>query len=152
MHVTANEDSTVEWVCAAYLGGVVMTPHAVVGALVARGARSPRSAFWRGVVSHFALDRIPHYDYNASNPLLLAADAACAAALVAWLSDRSPEAAAGAVGGLAPDVVQFAERALRIDVTLAMHMANHTDARPGLVAGSLTQVVAVLTAGVLLRR
>ena len=46
---------------------MVATPHALAGAFASRFARSPRGAVAAGVISHLALDRIPHTDYRLGN-------------------------------------------------------------------------------------
>lgn len=44
---------------------MVLTPHAVVGAAVTSFFRlNPFTAFWAGFLSHFFLDSFPHWDYE----------------------------------------------------------------------------------------
>ncbi len=53
---------------------MVATPHALAGAFAARFARTPRGALAAGVISHLALDRIPHTDYRLANRKALVAE------------------------------------------------------------------------------
>jgi hypothetical protein len=128
---------------------MVATPHALAGALASRVARSPRGALVAGVISHLALDRIPHTDYRLANRRLLFADLATATLLSTALARRHRLAAAGALGGGLPDVVMIAELRTGLRVTLPLHHANHTSIEPPVVLGVLTQLI---TAGVLLTR
>ena len=68
---------------------MVATPHALAGAFVARFARTPRGALAAGVISHLALDRIPHTDYRLANRRALVADVAGAMLVSAVLARRT---------------------------------------------------------------
>jgi hypothetical protein len=128
---------------------MVATPHALAGAFASRFARTPRGALAAGVISHLALDRIPHTDYRLANRKMLIADLATAALLSAALTPRHRLAATGAFGGVLPDLLMVAELRTGVRVTLALHHANHTSIEPPVVIGVLTQLI---TAGVLLTR
>jgi hypothetical protein len=128
---------------------VVATPHALAGAFASRFARTPRSALAAGVISHLALDRVPHTDYGLANRKLLLADLAAAALVTAALTRRHRLAATGAFGGVLPDLAMVAELRTGVRVTLPLHHANHTSIEPPVVVGVLTQI---LTATVLLTR
>jgi hypothetical protein len=128
---------------------VIATPHALAGAFAARFVRTPRGALAAGVVSHLALDRIPHTDYRLDNRKAMLADLAAATVLTAALSRRHRLAAAGAVGGVLPDVAMMAELRTGLRLTLPLHHANHTSIEPPVLIGVLTQLV---TASVLLTR
>ena len=124
------------------------TPHALAGAFASRFARSPRVALVAGVVSHLALDRIPHTDYRLANRKVLLADLAAATLLTD--ADPTPRARrGGSFGGVLPDLAMVAELRTGLRVTLALHHANHTSIEPPVVVGVLTQLI---TAGVLLTR
>ena len=90
---------------------MIATPHALAGAFAARFARTPRGALAAGVISHLALDRIPHTDYRLDNRKAILADLAAATVLTAMLSRRHRLAAAGAFGGVLPDLAMAAEPA-----------------------------------------
>jgi hypothetical protein len=128
---------------------MVATPHALAGAFVSRFARGSRGAVAAGVTSHLALDRVPHTDYQLSNRKAMLADIATASLLTAALSRRYPLAAAGAFGGVLPDLVMVAELRTGLRVTRPLHHANHTKIEPPVAVGVLTQV---LTVGLLLTR
>jgi len=128
---------------------MVATPHALAGAFASRFARTPRAALAAGVISHLALDRIPHTDYRLGNRKALLADLAAATVLSAALARRHRLAAAGAFGGVLPDLAMVAELRTGLRVTLPLHHANHTSIEPPLAIGVLTQLI---TAGVLLTR
>lgn len=125
---------------------MVATPHALAGAFASRFTRSRRGALLAGVISHLALDRIPHTDYPLANRKALFADVATAALLTAVLGRRHRLAAAGALGGLLPDLAMVAELRTGLRVTLPLHHANHTSIEPPVLVGVLTQLI---TAGLL---
>ena len=127
---------------------MVATPHALAGAFASRFARSPRGAIAAGAISHLALDRIPHTDYRLANRKVLFADLAAAILVSAALSRRHRLAAAGAFGGVLPDLAMVAELRTGLRVTLPLHHANHTSIEPPVVIGVLTQLI---TAGAMLR-
>lgn len=128
---------------------MIATPHALAGAFASRFARSPRGALIAGVISHLALDRIPHTDYRLANRKVLLADLAAATLVSTALARRHRLAAAGAFGGVLPDLMMVAELRTGLRVTLPLHHANHTSIEPPIVVGVLTQLI---TAGVLLTR
>lgn len=128
---------------------MVATPHALAGAFAARFARTPRGALAAGVVSHLALDRIPHTDYRLANRKALVADLAGATVVSAVLARRHRLAATGALGGVLPDLVMVAELRTGLRLTLPLHHANHTSIEPPVAIGVLTQLI---TAAVLLAR
>jgi len=128
---------------------MVATPHALAGAFASRFARTPRGALVSGVISHLALDRIPHTDYRLANRKALFADVAAATLLTAALGGRHRLAAAGAFGGVLPDLAMVAELRTGLRVTLPLHHANHTSIEPPVGIGVLTQLV---TAAALLTR
>jgi hypothetical protein len=128
---------------------MVATPHALAGAFASRFARSPRGALVAGVISHLALDRIPHTDYPLTNRKALIGDLAAATVLTATLVRRHRLAATGAFGGLLPDLVMVTEQRTGLRVTLPLHHANHTSIDPPIAVGVLTQL---LTTGLLLSR
>ncbi len=128
---------------------MIATPHALAGAFASRFARTPRGALAAGVISHLALDRIPHTDYGLDNRKALFADLAVASLVTTALARRHRLAAAGALGGVLPDVAMVAELRAGLRVTLPFHHANHTSIEPPIAIGVLTQLI---TAGVLLTR
>ena len=78
------------------------TPHALAGAFASRFARSPRVALVAGVVSHLALNRIPHTDYRLANRKVVLAHLAAATLLTATLTRRHGLAAVGASAACSP--------------------------------------------------
>jgi hypothetical protein len=128
---------------------MIATPHALAGAFASRFARSPRGAVAAGVISHLALDRIPHADYRLADRKLLFADLAVATLLSASLARRHRLAAAGAFGGVLPDLMMVTELRTGLRLTQPLHHANHTSIEPPVVIGVLTQLI---TVGVLLAR
>jgi len=126
---------------------MIATPHALAGAFASRFGRTPRGALAAGVISHLVLDRIPHKDYPLANRKVLFADLAAASLLTGLLVRRHRLAAAGAFGGVLPDLAMVAEQRTGLRITLPLHHANHTSIDPPLAIGVLTQLI---TAGVLL--
>jgi hypothetical protein len=128
---------------------MIATPHALAGAFASRFGRNPRGALTAGVISHLVLDRIPHTDYPLANRKVLFADLAAATVVTAIMARRRPLAAAGAFGGILPDLAMVAEQRTGLRITLALHHANHTSIDPPVAIGVLTQLI---TTGVLLAR
>ena len=119
---------------------MVATPHALAGAFASRFARTPRGALAVGVISHLALDRIPHTDYGLDNRAAMVADLAVATVVTATLARRHRLAAAGALGGVLPDLMVVAELRTGLRLTQPLHHANHTSIEPPVVVGVLTQL------------
>jgi hypothetical protein len=128
---------------------MIATPHALAGAFASRFTRGSRGAVAAGVISHLVLDRVPHTDYRLTNRKAILADLATASVVTAVLARRHRLAAAGAFGGVLPDLVIVAEQRTGVRVTLPLHHANHTDIEPPVAIGVLTQVI---TVGLLLAR
>jgi hypothetical protein len=120
---------------------MVVTPHALAGAFASRFARTPRGAVAAGVITHLALDRIPHTDYPLDNRKALLADFAAAALLTAVLARRHRLVAAGAFGGVLPDIAMATELRTGLRVTLPLHHANHTSIEPPVAIGIPTQLI-----------
>ena len=97
---------------------MVLTPHALVGAAVAGAVpEHPVTGFILGFLSHFILDAIPHWDYDLdffkTNSLTvkdlfkLSLDTVLGLAVVGFFT---PILIWGALGGLAPDALQYVSR------------------------------------------
>jgi hypothetical protein len=115
---------------------MVATPHSLIGALVASRGRSLGAAFALGVFSHLAADRVPHTDYNplgAAGKLRGGSDLALAGLLLVSV-EASAVQWAGALGGIAPDVLALASRA-RDPFSRLVHQRVHSRRRPGRVVG-----------------
>jgi hypothetical protein len=117
------------------------------GASAAGFARTPRGALAAVVISHLALDCIPHTDHRLDNRKGILADLATATVLTATLARRHRFAAAGAFGGVLPGLTMAAELRTGLRLTLPLHHANHTSIEPPVAIGVLTSLV---TASVLL--
>lgn len=96
------------------------TAHVLVGAAVGQRTRTPAGAFGAGIVSHFALDVLPHWGTEGDwmrggerRRLFLTvavADGLTALAALAWVHQRGDlRATAGALGGVLPDLDKPAE-------------------------------------------
>jgi len=120
---------------------MIATPHALAGAFASRFARTPRGALAAGVISHLALDRIPHTDYALDNRAAMVADLAVATLVTGALARRHRLAAVGALGGVLPDVAMVTEQRTGLRITLPLHHANHTSIEPPVVVGVLTQLI-----------
>jgi hypothetical protein len=121
----------------------------LAGAVAATPARSLAEAVVRGMISHLALDALPHQDYRAGSlgGAVLAADLAGGAVLAYKLTAGTPRLLAGAFGGVLPDILGVGERCLRVDATSRIHRLAHNNATPRLWRGAANQVtVAVLCA------
>src|ERR1700751_5526711 len=129
---------------------MVATPHALAGAFASRFARTPRGALAAGVISHLALDRIPHTDYALDNRKAMFVDLAAAILVTAALARRhrlggpgrrGAGGAAPASGEWLPDLMMVTEQRTGVRVPLPPHHANHTSIEPPVVVGVLTQLV-----------
>jgi hypothetical protein len=120
---------------------MVATPHALAGAFASRFAQGSRGAVAAGVISHLALDRIPHTDYRLSNRKVMLADLAAASLLTAVLARRHRLAGAGAFGGVLPDLMMVTELRAGLRITRPLHHANHTSIEPPVAIGVLTQII-----------
>lgn len=131
---------------------MVATPHMLAGAAGASRARSVGGALAIGVLMHLALDSVPHRDYRlgASGGLAFTADLACGTLAVARLSGGSEVLLAGALGGVLPDVVGLAERALGVAPTGWVHATIHSDSRPSPWCSAAIQGLTALTAALVL--
>jgi hypothetical protein len=111
---------------------MIAAPHMLVGAACASRARSVRGALAIGVLTHLALDAVPHRDYRlgACGGLVLTTDLAAGTLAVLRLSGGSEVLLAGAVGGVLPDVLALAERAFAVSPIGWAHATIHTDSRP----------------------
>jgi hypothetical protein len=81
---------------------VILAVHIPAGALAGRRARKGPAAFGWGVLSHAALDLIPHKDPFGERAEI--AMTAAMLALVAALTRLDGRALAGAIGGALPDL------------------------------------------------
>ncbi len=81
------------------------TTHALAGGLVGALVGRPLPAFLAGVVTHAALDVLPHRDEKDPPPLHLVVDA-CGVLVVLALAVLTGNIgmAAGAIGGVIPDI------------------------------------------------
>ncbi|MHB8492532.1 MAG: hypothetical protein ACYDA6_10030 [Solirubrobacteraceae bacterium] len=111
---------------------MVATTHMLAAGALALNARSLKHGVAIGVLSHLLLDAVPHRDYRAGKlgGLVLVLDLTTGALAVGKLSGGSPPVLGGALGGLLPDVVRPAERALHLKLTTRLHDAIHTHSRP----------------------
>jgi hypothetical protein len=81
---------------------VILAVHVSGGALVGLRAGSAAGAFGRGVLSHGALDLMPHEDpFGERTEIVMTA---ATLALVAALTHLDGRAIAGAIGGALPDL------------------------------------------------
>jgi hypothetical protein len=132
---------------------MVATPHMLVGATGALKARSLTGGLAIGVLTHLVLDAVPHRDYRLGTlgGLVLTADLAAGTFAVCRLSGRSEVVLAGALGGVLPDAVRLAERALGISLTGWAHDIVHTDSRPSPWGSVAIQGLAAAGAALVLR-
>jgi hypothetical protein len=131
---------------------MIATPHMLVGGVGALKARSVGAALAIGALTHLALDAVPHRDYRlgALGGLALTADLAAGTLAVARLSGGSEVVLAGALGGVLPDVVGLAERALGVSPTGWAHATIHSDARPSPWRSAAIQGLTAMTAALVL--
>ncbi len=133
---------------------MVATTHMLVGAACALRARSPVGGLAIGVLTHLALDAVPHRDYRrgALGGLTLTADLTTGTLAVWRLSDRSEVVLAGALGGVLPDVVRLAERSLGVTLTGWAHDTIHAAGRPPAWRSAAVQGLTAVTAALALSR
>lgn len=101
---------------------MLITPHVLVGAAIGVSTSNPVLAFAGGLVSHFLMDIMPHFDpgtfHKGEKPPLKidsrdltigVLDSALAFFLILWLAGAAPivalAPAMGILGGVLPDVV-----------------------------------------------
>jgi hypothetical protein len=132
---------------------MIATPHMLVGAAGALKARSVGGALAIGVLTHLALDAVPHRDYRlgASGGMALTADLACGTLAVARLSGGSEVLLAGALGGVLPDVVRLAEGAFAISPTGWVHATVHSDSHMSPWRSAAIQGLTAMAAALVLR-
>lgn len=131
---------------------MIATPHMLVGAAAASRARSLGGAVAIGALTHLALDAVPHRDYRlgAFGGLAITADLAVGTLAVVRLSAGSAVLLAGALGGVLPDLVGLAERALCVSPTGWAQTIVHSDTRPSPLRSAAIQGVTAVTATVVL--
>ncbi len=128
---------------------MIATPHMLIGAACASRARTVRGALAAGALTHLLLDAVPHRDYrpHALGGLALGGDLAVGTLAVVRLAGGSRVRLAGAIGGVLPDVLALAERALGRSPIGCAHATAHTDSRPSpLLSASIQGLTAVLGA------
>ena len=131
---------------------MIATPHMLAGAAGALKARSVGGGLAIGVLTHLALDAVPHRDYRvgALGGLALTADLAAGTLAVARLSGGSEVVLAGALGGVLPDLARLVEGAVAISPTGWAHGTIHTDSRPSPWRSAAIQGLTAVTAGLAL--
>lgn len=135
---------------------MIATPHALVGAAAGTG-NAPLAAFAAGFASHFALDKIPYgggYSVKGrSGKLRALADASCGIGLAAATGGDRVSKIAGAVGGIAPDVLVVAGRSRggALGWFAAMHDRSHNQRGCGRRASFLLQALTAAAAVAALR-
>lgn len=154
---------------------MILVTHGIVGgALGALVPRHPLVAFGLGFVSHFLLDALPHWDYPLRSGvkvegspdyhdfqigrafmfdlIKIASDVlAGLAAIISVFVYRDglaawPSLAAGFLGGILPDALQFAYFKLRwptLKKLQEFHMWIHAKRRPAFVPGFLPQALLI---------
>jgi hypothetical protein len=132
---------------------MVATTHMLVAGALALKARSLKHGLTIGVLSHLILDAVPHRDYrwDAFGGLALGVDLTGGALAVGKLSGGSRVVLAGALGGVLPDIVRPAERALHLKLTTPLHDTIHTASRPSAWSAVAVQGLTVASAVLLLR-
>ena len=135
------------------LSPMVATTHMLAAGALALKARSLKHGLTIGVLSHLMLDAVPHRDYRwgAFGGLALGVDLAGGALAVGKLSGGSRVVLAGALGGVLPDIVRPAERALHLKLTTTLHDTIHTAGRPPAWSAVAVQGLTVASAVLLLR-
>jgi hypothetical protein len=144
---------------------MILTTHAIVGAAIASLIPDhPVGAFLVGVASHFAIDAIPHWDYPlrsmfrraAGTSLIvdtglltdfgfIALDGIAGLALAIWVFATPTTIATimlGALGGMAPDPLQFVHRLYPHEPLRTLqrfHLWIHTKTRLGWKLGVTSQ-------------
>jgi hypothetical protein len=83
---------------------------------------------------------------------VLVLDLTAGALAVGKLSGGSPPVLAGALGGLLPDVVRPAERALHLKLTTRLHNTIHTPSRPAAWSSFAVQALTAAGAALVLYR
>lgn len=145
---------------------MIITTHSVVGAVSAYSlTNNPVLALLIGIVSHFVLDAIPHWDYplnaNEPNPTLkgfvidimrvsldLILGFLLVLLFVQGLTTFNPIVWAGALGGIIPDIFQFLGRRLPktpLFIFVKFHDIFHTkkELKEHYIYGILFQVLLV---------
>jgi len=132
---------------------MIATTHMLVGGALALKARSLKHGLTIGVLSHLMLDAVPHRDYrwDAFGGLALGVDLTGGALAVGKLSGGSRVVLAGALGGVLPDIVRPAERALHLKLTTTLHDTIHAAGRPSAWSAVAVQGLTVASAVLLLR-
>ncbi|MHB1538732.1 MAG: hypothetical protein ACYCUM_12555 [Solirubrobacteraceae bacterium] len=131
---------------------MIATPHMLAGAAAATRVRTPAAGLAVGALTHLLLDAVPHRDYRraALGGLVLAADLTAGTISVRLLAGRSRVTLAGAIGGLLPDLLSSAERALPLSPIRSAHSMFHTTSRTSAGVSGAVQGLVMLAAAMLL--
>lgn|SRR5690554_6246824 len=139
---------------------MVVSIHALAGAALGALTGHPAAAFVTGLVSHAALDAVPHTDYRTAGPGVV--DGLLGLAFLTWLGIAQPggelavAALWGGIGGMLPDT-EVAVSHIFFKGRMKMHFPSHTGLTPHPQVppprGVWTQAITlVLALGLLLAR
>ena len=143
---------------------MLSTPHLLVGATVGSFTRNPLAAFAAGFVSHFIMDRVPHWDWKPTGWKMIAltfAEFFFGAGLLFFLTKNSSNPFliwAGAVGGVCPDALAAPYYLLHQEIKVLEPLRRfHNLTQTGnnkfpKIAGILTQILVLIITTLFLSR
>lgn len=140
---------------------MILTPHILIGALVGAQSANPIAALVFGIVSHYLLDQIPHWEYDVEKIeqkasglkivkpwLKIALDVLFPVFVIGWLAPNEQILLiswAGAIGGALPDFLQFLRWRIPSSKILLWHKTfhdnNHTKTELGLSDGLVSYII-----------
>ena len=92
---------------------MLFASHAILAGTIGSKINSPMPAFLVGVILHFILDAMPHYDttdggkFTFRQNALIGADLIIFAIIILWLRPTSHAFWWGALGGILPDILDY---------------------------------------------
>jgi len=160
---------------------MILTTHAIVGAAAGRLVFNPLLSFIMGFISHFLIDAVPHWSYPLASlsrdkknllkndmiinrhfikDLIFIAVDFCSGIILAififqgriGFINISLPLLFGALGGILPDILQFAYFKIRREPLIALQKLhirfhlNHVEDIPALPYGILSQIIVIIAA------
>lgn len=133
---------------------MILTPHILAGALIGAQTTNPIAAFVFGLVSHYLIDKIPHWDYDIKKIeeksgggkiitqwLKIGFDLALPLLIIGFLAPNEQIlklSLLGAAGGILPDFLLYLSWQFPVKILTAhakFHDKNHSKIKLGLLTG-----------------
>ena len=142
---------------------MILTPHILTGALIGAQTTNPIAAFVFGLVSHYLIDKIPHWDYDIKKIeeksgggkvitqwLKIGFDFALPLLIMGFLAPDEQIlklSLLGAAGGILPDFLVYLSWQFPVKILTAhakFHDKNHSKIKLGLLAGPVSYLAIIV--------